>query len=126
MSSSTLKSIAAAVVLAVATGWNPARPVAAPSVDVGATPASIGVMTFGPDAVLFAADPEGATIYALDLGDQSAGGKAGAADVTAIDQKIAALVGTEPSSILVRDLAIHPKTKNAYISFMRGTGADAK
>jgi hypothetical protein len=26
----------------------------------------------------------------------------------------------------VRDLAIHPKTKNAYISFMRGTGADAK
>jgi hypothetical protein len=126
MKSTTLKSIAAAVVLAVATGWNPARPVAAPAVDVGATPASIGVLAFGPDGVLFAADPEAATIYALDLGDQTAGGKAGAADVASIDQKIAALAGTEASAVLVRDLAIHPKTKNAYISFMRGTGAEAK
>ena len=79
-----------------------------------------------PDGMLFAADPQAATIYALDLGEQAAGGKAGAADVAAIDQKIAALLGTEVAAIAVNDLVIHPKTKNAYLSVMRGTGADAK
>jgi hypothetical protein len=83
-------------------------------------------MTFGPGGVLFAADTLGATIYALDLGAQADGGKAGAADVASIDQKIAAMLGTEPASIQVTDLVIHPKTKNAYIGVMRGTGADAR
>jgi hypothetical protein len=126
MNSTHLKSIVAAVILVAATGWTPAHPAAAPAVDVGPTPASIGVLTFAPDGVLFAADPMAATIYALELGDQGTGAVAGAADVGSIDQKIASVLGTEAASILVRDLAIHPKTKNAYISVMRGTGADAK
>src|SRR5262245_33502382 len=126
MKSTTLKAIAAAAILAVTTGWNPARPSAAPAVETGLAPASIGVLAFAPDGVLFAADPDAATIYALELGDPSAGAKAGAADVAAIDQKIASLLGTESGAVLVRDLAIHPKTKNAYLSVMRGTGADAK
>lgn len=126
MRSTTFRSIAAVTILVAATGWTPARPAAAPPADLGPSPASIGVLTFNPDGVLFAADPQEATIYALELGDQGAGGKGGAADVAAIDQKIAALLGTEPASIAVRDLAIHPKTRNAYISVMRGTGADAR
>src|SRR5262245_6934768 len=126
MKSTTLKAIAAAAVLAVTTGWNPARPAAAPAAQAGPSLASIGVLAFSPDGVLFAADPDAATIYALELGDQAAGAKAGAADVASVDQKIAATLGTESASILVRDLAVHPKTKNAYISVMRGTGTDAK
>ena len=63
--------------------------------DDGPALQSVGPMTFGPDGMLFAADTTAATIYALDLGAQANGGKAGAADVAAIDQKIAAMLGTE-------------------------------
>ena len=87
---------------------------------------SIGPMTFGPGGVLFAADTTGAAIYALDLGAQANGGKAGAADVAGIDQKIAAMLGTDAASVRVTDLVIHPQTKNAFIGIMRGAGADAK
>ena len=104
--------------------WTLARPAASPQ---QASPAlqSIGVLTFSSSGVLFAADPQGAAIYAFELGTQPTG-RAGAADVPAIDQKIAALLGTEPAAIAVKDLVIHPVTKNAYLSVMRGTGADAK
>ena len=44
----------------------------------------------------------------------------------AVDQKIAALVGTDVREISVTDMAVHPKTKNAFISVMRGQGANAK
>ena len=94
--------------------------------DEGPALQSIGPMTFGPGGVLFAADTTGATIYALDLGTQATGGREGAADVANIDQKIAAMLGTDAASVRVTDLVIHPKTHNAFISVMRGTGADAK
>ena len=68
----------------------------------------------------------GAAIYALELGEQAAGGKAAPPTSPAIDQKIAALLGTDAAAIAITDLVIHPKTHNAYISVMRGTGADAK
>jgi hypothetical protein len=114
---------AVALVAALAVGRTG---VTAAAPETGPVLQSVGVMTFSPDGVLFAADPKGATIFALDLGAQANGGKPGAADVAAIDGKIAALLGTETASIAVTDLVIHPKTHNAYISVMRGTGADAK
>ena len=87
---------------------------------------SIGPLTFGPNEVLFAADPQAATIYALELGGHASGGAAGAQAVDAIDQKIAALLGTEAKEIIVTDLVVHPRTRNAYISVMRGQGTDSK
>lgn len=120
-----VKGMLALVVAVAATGWTLARPAAAPQ-QAAVAPQSLSVLAFSPAGVLFAADPQAATIYALELGAQSAGGKAGAADVAAIDQKIAALLGTEAASISIKDLVIHPVSKNAYLSVMRGTGADAK
>lgn len=125
MRSGFVRKMLAATVVVAATGWTLARPAAAPQV-AGLTPQSLGVLAFGSTGVLFAADSQGATIYALDVGDQSAGGTAGAADVAGIDQKIAALLGTDVAGISIKDLAIHPASKNAYLSIMRGTGADAK
>ena len=116
--------LVAAVVVAV-TGWTFTRVGAAPQ-EAALAPQSLGALTFGPTGVLFAADSQGAAIYALELGDQATGGKAGAADVAAIDQKIAALLGTDVAAISVKDLVIHPTSRNAYISLMRGTGADAR
>ena len=87
---------------------------------------SIGPLTFGPDGVLFAADAQAATIYALELGDRASGGAPGAQGVEAVDQKIAALLGTEAKEIAVTDMAVHPRTKNAYISVMGGQGTAGK
>jgi hypothetical protein len=111
--------------LALAAGHSPVAPVA---VTAAAAPpmASIGPMAFGPDGVLFAADPQAATIYALELGDKANGGAAGAQTVDAIDQKIAALLGTDAKEVIVTDMAVHPRTKNAFISVMRGQGTAAQ
>ena len=87
--------------------------------------ASIGPLTFGPDGTLFTADNQGAAIFALDLGAQANGGAAGAKGLDALDDKLAALLGTGAREISVTDLAVHPRTRNAYVSVMRGQGAGA-
>ena len=89
----------------------------------GPTLASIGPLTFGPDGTLFTADNQGAAIFALDLGAQANGGAAGAKGLDALDEKLAALLGTGAREISVTDLAVHPRTHNAYVSVMRGQGA---
>ena len=109
----------------VASYWTAAGvPVAA--ADAGPQMTSIGPLTFGPDGVLFAADTQAATIYALELGDKANGGAAGTQAVDAIDQKIAALLGTDAKEIIITDLVVHPRTKNAYVSVMRGQGTASK
>jgi hypothetical protein len=123
---STYRNGLLAAVLVCVVGWTPARPSAASPPDVGPAPESLGVLAFGPSGVLFAADSQAATIYAFELGDQATGAKPGAADVPSIDQKIASLLGTAAGSVSVKDLAIHPVTHNAYLSVMRGLGADAR
>ena len=42
-----------------------------------------------------------------------------------IDQKIAALLGTDAREIQINDLAISPVSKNAFISVSRGRGSTA-
>ena len=94
--------------------------------DAGPQMTSIGSLTFAPDGVLFAADTQAATIYALELGDKANGGAAGTQQVEAIDQKIAALLGTDAKEIAITDMVVHPRTKNAYLGVMRGQGSAGK
>jgi hypothetical protein len=68
---------------------------------------SIGPLTFGPDGVLLAADTQAATIYALELGDNAKGAAAETQGVDAVDQKIAALLGTDAKESIVTDLVVH-------------------
>ena len=91
----------------------------------GPTLMSGGPLTFGPDDVLFIADNTGAKIVALELGDLVSGGTPGTKDIPGIDQKIAALLGTDAREIQINDLAISPTSKNAFISVSRGRGGDA-
>ena len=117
---------ALAALMVSTSGFTPMTPTAATPADTAAALQSIGPLAFGPNDVLFAADTQGATIYAFDLGKAATGGTPGTQDVEGVDGKIAALLGTEVSAIAITDLAIHPKSKNAFISVMRGQGADAK
>ncbi|MBI3684382.1 MAG: hypothetical protein HY235_28750 [Acidobacteria bacterium] len=84
---------------------------------------SAGPLAFGPEGILFVADPAAASIYALDTGDQKAGQPA--AEVEAINEKVAAFLGTTPDQILINDMAVNPASKKAYLSVSRGRGPDA-
>ena len=97
---------------------------AAPA-DVGPQFKSAGPLAFGPENVLFVADNLAAVIYALELDGQASGKTAGTKDVPGIDQKIAGLLGTDAREITITDLAIHPKSKNAFLTVVRGQGAGA-
>ena len=114
------------VAVVVAASWVPSSSArAVVQAGQGPTMASIGPLAFGPDGTLFAADNQGAAIFALDLGAQASGGAAGAQALDALDSKLAAMLGTGAREITVTDLAVHPATKNAYVSVMRGQGAGA-
>lgn len=121
----TFVKLSAIALIVATTGFTPAAP-AAVGAQEAASLRSIGPLAFGPNDVLFAADTDGAAIYALELGAAATEGAPGAVDVPQIDQKIAALLGTTAAAISVTDLAVHPTTKNAFIAVMRGQGADAK
>ncbi len=117
----------AAATLAVAVTATRTAATAEPQTAPAATALqSIGPLAFAPDGVLFAADRQAATIFAIDLGAKGTGGAPGAKDVAGIDTQIASILGTDAKEIQITDLAVHPKTRNAFISVMRGTGADAK
>lgn len=90
----------------------------------GPTFTSIGPLAFGPDGTLFAADRNAASIVAIKLGAPA--GANGTKDVEDIDAKIGALLGTDAAGVTITDLAVHPASKQSYISVMRGTGPDAK
>jgi hypothetical protein len=94
-------------------------------VRVGPELSSIGPLSFGSNGVLFAADKQAATIFALDLGAQSSGARPGTADVPDIPGKLAAMLGTSPAEIAITDLAVHPTSRNTFLSVMRGPGASA-
>lgn len=85
---------------------------------------SIGVLSFAADGTLFAADPQAATIFAIDLATSRAA--QGTKDVTALDQKIAALTGTDAAEIAIKDIAVDPTSRNTFVSVMRGRGASAQ
>ncbi len=84
---------------------------------------SAGVLAFGPDAILFVGDPQGAKVFALDTADRAAG--SGKVNITSINEKVAAMLGTAPDQVLINDLAVNPISKKVYLSVSRGLGPDA-
>lgn len=86
---------------------------------------SAGSLAFGPDGVLFVADPQGACIFAIDTQDRGPSDSAGPLNVEKIDEKVAALLGTTPQEIMINDLAVNPASGKAYLSVSRGRGPTA-
>lgn len=117
-----------ALILTVVVSWSGMPQAEKAAAMNGTNPAfkSIGPLTFSPDGVLFAGDTQSAAIFALDLGAAATGGAPGAKAVAAFDQKVAALLGTDVREITVTDLSVHPKTRNAFASVMRGQGTNAQ
>ena len=90
---------------------------------VGTPPvASAGPITFGPDDVLFLADNRSATIFAIEVTDDGSDAPADAFDLDDLDTKLAAFLGCARDDLVLRDLAVHPRTHNVYVSLQRGRG----
>ena len=117
-----------ALVLTVVLSWSGVPAAERTDAANGTNPAfkTIGPLAFSPDGVLFAGDTQSAAIFALDLGKAAPGGAPGAKAIPAFDQKVAALLGTDVREVTVTDLAVHPKTRNAFASVMRGQGTNAQ
>jgi hypothetical protein len=97
---------------------------------------SAGVLTFGPDNVLFVGDITGAKIHAFALQDRDLTSQAdlvsgnfhnfeGRDHVLGLDQKLAALLGTSTDKIVINDMAVHQPTQQIFFSVERGRGPDA-
>jgi hypothetical protein len=86
---------------------------------------SAGPLAFGPDGVLFVGDSASATILALDTDDSAPSKSSARVEIKAINDKVAALLGTAPDQILINDVAVNPLSKKVYLSVSRGRGADA-
>ena len=92
-------------------------------VGVGPKPVSIDRLAFGPDGSFFVADNQGATIYAIDL-DRS-GAAPGLKPIEGVDTLVAAMMGTGAEQVFFTDLAVDPKSGQAYVAAMRRSGESA-
>ena len=97
-----------------------------PETEIGLVLESVGPITFGPDNILFVADNQAAKIYALDVETLVSNTTLGLKNIMGIDQQIAALLGTDVREIAITDLAISPKSRNAFIALSRGRGNNAQ
>jgi hypothetical protein len=86
---------------------------------------SIGPLAFGPEGILFVADPKAATIYAIATDDPAPDKAPAEWKVADVQKKLAAALGTAADQVLVVDVAVHPKTFAAFVSLTRGRGPDA-
>jgi hypothetical protein len=87
---------------------------------------SVGALAFGPKGVLFVGDPQGAQIFAIDVGTAPSNPIGPNFKLEGADAKIAALLGTKADDISIKDVAVEPGTNIAYCSVLRGKGPNAE
>jgi hypothetical protein len=86
------------------------------------SPHSFGVLEFGPETTLFAADAVNGTILAYELpGDGAAPEQEIGYNILDLDALVAEALGAE-GRILYGDLAVHPVTRDAYVSVTATVG----
>ena len=86
---------------------------------------SAGPLAFGPNGLLFVGDTQGGAIFAVDTADRTADSAGGSIKIDAVNEKIAALLGTDPREIAINDLAVNPASGKAYLAISRGRGPTA-
>ena len=74
---------------------------------------------------MFVADNVEATIFAIDVGDADAASEPRPIDVDNLDTRLEAYLGCSRDDVFIRDMAVHPSSKNVYLPVMRGSGEAA-
>jgi len=83
---------------------------------------SITSLAFGPDGILFIGDSKSATVFAVNTKDTKQQKKITAIEIKNIDQKIAAVLGTEVTNITIMDMAVNPVSKKLYFAVQNSDG----
>ena len=86
---------------------------------------SAGAIAFGPDGILFVADNQSASIFALGFGPAGPAPDAQAFAIEDLDARLASRLGCARADVSIRDMAVCPLTKEVYLSVMRGNGSNA-
>src|SRR5438094_7381582 len=86
---------------------------------------SVGPIAFGPSDVLFVADNTNAKVLAIDVADHGSDAPATPLDIDDLDSKLSAFLGCPADDVVLKDMAVHPRTHNVYLSVMRGRGEGA-
>lgn len=84
-----------------------------------------GPMAFAPDGVLLVGDTLSAAVYAIDTGDNQAPSGPKSINIEGVNQKIAAMMGSNPAETTINDMAVNPVSGNLYLSVSRGRGPSA-
>jgi hypothetical protein len=80
------------------------------------TPLSAGALTFSPDGTLFVADSKGGRIWAYPLETAARTSEVTPFLFEDIDQSMADLLGVSPRQLTYNGLAVHPLSREPYIS----------
>jgi hypothetical protein len=83
---------------------------------------SAGPITFGPAGILVLADNVSAKVYAVDVADPGPEAGSEPFDLENVDVRVGSFLGCEASDVVIRDMAIHPKSHHVYLSVQRGHG----
>jgi len=86
---------------------------------------SAGPLAFGPEGLLFIGDTQGAAVFAIDTNDSAGNPSKVKINVSKINEKLAALLGTSARDVSINDVAVNPASGNVYLSISRGRGPDA-
>ena len=90
-------------------------PATKPSVDM----AYAGALTFSDDGILFVGDNHNGAIYAFEIPGEEQPGQTVPCSIRNVDAKIAELLGVRLGAVEINDLAVHPVSKEIYISITR-------
>lgn len=87
---------------------------------------SASTLAFGPDGILFVGDSVGSQVVAFETGDTTVAELSEQlVFVEAVDEAVAAMLGTTAQQIEITDLAVNPLSQNVYLAVHRGRSADA-
>lgn len=86
---------------------------------------SAGPMAFGPSGILFVGDPRGAAVFAIAVKPTADAKQPDSFKLEGVDGKIAGLLGSKSSDILITDIVVQPGTGITFLSVSRGKGPDA-
>jgi hypothetical protein len=78
--------------------------------------AAADALAFGPDGTLLIGDSRQGALHAVQLRDDARASGPAELRVEKIDGKLAGMLGTTPDAVVVRDMAVSPRSGNAYLS----------
>ena len=87
-----------------------------------------GALTFSPDGVLFVGDNVSNAVFAYALGkgaEPTADPTLAPLEVDNINVRVAAALGVSPGEVTINGMAVHPVSREVYLSVSRGVGTAA-